>query len=222
MHKLSCHLFRVAALAAAFTAASAAAKTVTDTYDFKMTLQVPRIYDNMESQGYRAYQRQTIRGKMHITYDDAVPGTPSITFTGVYNVTHKVNGKSVTYEVTTTYETPKRVNAIGSNSTGKFKIASVTFGIEAQPSYAIAAPDEDNSLYLTLSAKGLIGGRSDKGGKYIKSLSGSAAGSIGCACKEYGHVSPTRVMGAYGPTDLVDDIGSVFGTWSAKRVKADR
>ena len=223
MEATSRHLFRsaITLAAAALLAASAQAKQVTDAYNFRMTLDVPRIYDNMASKGYRKYQKQTITGQMYITYDDAAATSPTVSFSKLVNNTHKVGGAKVTYEASVVYETFPVVNAIGSNKTGVFRIPSVSFEIEALPSYAITAPDEDNSLYVTLAGKGksAIAG----GCRVIKSLSGSVAGTIGCSCMAYGHVSPTRVMGAYGPTGYVSDIAAVFGTWKATRIsKASR
>lgn len=213
------HLFRssIALAASALLSASAQSKQVTDAYNFKMTLDVPRIYDNMESKGYRKYQKQTITGQMYLTYDDAAATSPTVSFSKLVNQTHKVSGEKVTYDAVITEDTFPVVNAIGSNKTGEFRIPSVSFEIEALPSYAITAPDEDNSLYVTISGKGksaIVGNC-----RVIRSLSGSVAGTIGCSCRVYGHVSPTRVMGAYGPTGYVSDIAAVFGTWKATRVK---
>ena len=55
--------------------------------------------------------------------------------------------------------------------------------------------------------------------KQLKTLSGYAAGTIGCGCMAYGHVSPTRMLGFWGATDIVDDVAAVHGTWTAKLIK---
>ena len=47
-----------AALIFSFTATA----QIVDVYSFRMLLYVPRIYNNMESMGYRKYQLQTISG----------------------------------------------------------------------------------------------------------------------------------------------------------------
>lgn len=194
------------------------ARQVTDAYDFKMTLQVPRVYDNTESQGYRKYQRQSVTGRMYITYDTASDARPVISFGRLVNNTHKVNGANVEYNVTIENVVTPRVNVIGSNRTGVFKTPSVEFAIQAWPSYSKgAAPDEDNSLNIVLSGKGVTA--NDGSATVIRSLSGSVAGALGCSCTEYGHVSPTRVMGVFGPSASVDDVAAVFGTWKATRAK---
>lgn len=211
-------LFRTFALFAvlfAMTASHVVAKTVTDTYKFKMTLQVPRIYDNSQSLGSRKYQKQRIRGKMHITYDTGSDGQPTITFSDLRNLKHKVNGASVTYTATEDEAVQRKVNVIGDNLAQKFHTPSVCFGEIFEPSYIWGAPDEDNSLYLTISGNGKT--TTKRGARVIRKLSGSVAGAIGCGCTFYGHVSPTRVMGYLGATMTVDDVAAVFGTWSAVR-----
>ena len=196
------------------------AKQVTDAYVFKMTLQVPRVYDNTQSLGYRKYQKQVVTGRMFITYDTSRESRPVITFSKLVNQQHKVNGAKVVYDVTVEEYVTPLVNAIGSNQTGEFKTPTAIFAIQAWPSYAKGAPDEDNSLNVVLSGKGitsLIGSS-----RVVKKISGSVAGALGCSCTAYGHVSPTRVMGAFGPTDLVDDVAAVFGTWQAVRIANSR
>lgn len=48
----------------------------------------------------------------------------------------------------------------------------------------------------------------------LRFASGKVSGTLGCGCRAYGHVSPTRVAGPFGPTDWVDDVAEVDGTWS--------
>ena len=67
---------------------------------------------------------------------------------------------------------------------------------------------------------------SGKGGfhqkfKCLKAAAGKVAGTLGCGCTAYGHVSPTRKIGYWGPTDDVDDVAAVDGTWSI-RLKSRR
>lgn len=193
-------------------------RPVTDVYDFKMIVEVPRVYDNMESLGYRKYQRQLITGRMTVTYDTSGESRPVVSFGKLVNKTHKVNGENVEYDVTIQNSVTPRVNVIGSNKTGLFKTPSVEFAIQAWPSYSKgAAPDEDNSLNIVLSGKGVTTMNGSE--TVIRSLSGSVAGALGCSCTEYGHVSPTRVMGVFGPSASVDDVAAVYGTWKATRVK---
>ncbi len=114
------------------------------------------------------------------------------------NKTHKLsNGKNVTYRAEMDYDAcyPK-FNAIGSNKTNIFRTASICFAIGAEPSYNIGEYDEDTSLFVTLGGKGTI---SKKG--YIQHARGYLAGSLGCGCMAYGHISPTRKIGRYGATD---------------------
>jgi hypothetical protein len=174
----------------------------TERWTIKMVLNVPRVFNNTSSTGYRKYQRQSLRGEFTVT---PLQNTePDIQFTCLENATHKVNGQRVAYEVI-----PNGAmlwHGIGNNSTGKFATRSVVLPIEAMPSYAIGpAPNEDNSLVVVLAGKGTPSGNVVRG--YV-------SGQLGCGCYEYGHVSPTRVWG----TDRVVDTAAVFGTWTARRI----
>lgn len=191
-----------AALAASKGAKAANSKLPSELWELTMTLDVPRIYDNMSSRGYRKYQKQRVKGTFGVFY--AKNDEPEIRFYELYNKTHKIGGRHVEYNV----DVGESVlwHGIGSNKTCKFNTRSVRFDIEAMPSYAIGpAPTEDNSLLVTLSGRGYSNG---------KRLRGSVAGQIGCGCAEYGHVSPTRIWNQC----RVIDTAAVFGTWSAKLV----
>lgn len=173
-------------------------------WSLKMRLYVPRVYDNTASQGYRKYQVQTIRGEFIVA--PVQDSEPDIRFEWLENATHKVNGHRVEYAA----EPNGAVlwHAVGNNRTGRFDTRSVVLPVEAMPSYAIGpAPNEDNSLVITLAGRGSANGRM---------LRGYVSGQLGCGCYEYGHVSPTRVWG----TDRVVDTAAVFGTWTAKRLSA--
>ena len=171
-------------------------------WDLTLSLDVPRIYDNMTSQGSRKYQRQRIKAQFGVFYGRDVE--PEIRFYEMYNKTHKVGGQPVTYDTISGSGT--LWHGIGSNKTGKFNTRSVKMVLEAMPSYAIGpAPDEDNSLLVTLAGRGYANG---------KRLRGSVAGQLGCGCYEYGHVSPTRIWGQ----SRVVDTAAVFGSWAAKRI----
>lgn len=93
---------------------------IVDTYSFTMHLNVPRIYDNMQSLGYRKYQSQTLKGKLLFIYKD--DGETLVKVKDLVNRTHRINGKRVTY---TCYDYPYEDNGIlvvgiGSNRTLKF------------------------------------------------------------------------------------------------------
>lgn len=125
------------------------------------------------------------------------------------NTAHKLsNGKNVTYDVMLDDEGRGfTFNAVGSNKTGIFNGASVCMSIVAEPSYNVGELDEDTSLYITLAGKGRL-----KNGR-VSYVHGRAAGTLGCGCTAYGHVSPTRAIGWNGPTDEVVDVASTYGTW---------
>ena len=154
---------------------------------------------------------------MYITYDDSGENFPEITFGQLINKSHKIGGKNITYAAAVSEAIYPRVNLIGDNKTGKFKTASVVFGLDAYPSYSLGEDDEDNSLVITLSGSGATALKKIAGAKVriIKSLKGTFGGTLGCGCTAYGHISPTRVAGPNGPTDIVDDVAAVDGTWRA-------
>ena len=176
-----------------------------DVYDIKMHVYVPRIYDNTQSLGYRKYQIQHVKGEMLMQYN-VYGQLIDVKFTNMVNKTHKMsNGNNVAYNaILDTNATWPRFNAIGSNKTKKFKTSSICFSLAAEPSY--------NGLYLVLAGKGKLTSNGQ-----LKNLSGYAAGTIGCGCMAYGHVSPTRQIGYFGPiNDDVDDVAAVYGRWSIK------
>lgn len=194
---------------------------VVDEYTFKMSLKVPRTYDNMQSLGYRKYQTQMVQGTMRIVYSGDGTGSGTyIEIDGLYNKTHKVSGKNVTYK-TLINESMwfTRIGYIGSNKTGKFTTPFVSFAIDANPSYNIGADEPDNSLILVLSGYGsskTMTWQGYKNVRYIKKLSGSAAGDLGCGCSAYGHKSATRTAAWDGPTCEVTDVATVrCGSWAA-------
>ena len=179
-----------------------------------MNLQVPRIYDNNESLGYRKYQMQKITAKIGL--DVAANGEViSVMFYDMTNKTHRLStGKNVTYTASLDEDGYfPRFNAIGSNKTHSYKTASICFSIAAEPSYNIGPFDEDTSLYVTLAGKGSI---DSKG--VLKRANGYVSGTLGCGCRAYGHISPTRKIGKDGITDMIDDVAAVYGTWSMRRL----
>lgn len=210
-----------------------------DTYVVKFNTKVPRIYDNMQSLGYRKYQSQIITGYLTIIYPDATEEDPyprpRIEITDLYNKTHKINGKNITYGVSVNNDGEEyvqgprtRVNRIGNNRTGKFDTASIVFYMDANPSYNIGDDVEDNALLMTVAGNGkcksfkrygyqCVNGKLKKVelGKCdgIYKVTGNTAGVIGCGCTVYGHTSPTRVADQCGVSKIVDDIAATFGIW---------
>lgn len=184
---------------------SVSALAQTDVYSFRMNLNVPQVVDNSSSRGKRVYRRQRLEGTLTVTYHQDAP--PEVAITGLRNRNYKVAGNPVAYKTTVgEYVT---WHLVGNNATGVFRKPSVCFGMEAQPSYVYAyayEPTNDNSLVLTLSGKG----------RSRRHITGHVAGTLGCGCSDYGHKSPTRVMGPYGrPLDIVVDVAGVSGTWKA-------
>ena len=222
-----------------------AKESITHEYKFKMINNIPKIYDNMQSLGYRKYTTQRISGLMDVTYFDDEYTRPTIALSELVNLSHKISGANVTYGATVNndYEMEgvptSRINLIGDNKKNKFTTASVVFYADMEPSYNVGEDDEDNSLLCTFAGKGTTSVKTIKAwekytytdangkkkaalrkvtlGKYriITTMRGYNAGTLGCGCHAYGHVSPTRVAGALGPTDTVDDIAATWGTWRA-------
>lgn len=209
---------KLAMFAAMFILAfSVYGKTVYDVYDLVITLKVPQVFNNNTSQGYRKYQTQKIKGFMSVTYDTKGNTKPIIDVFGLENKTFKVRSKYVTYESEVNDdEISSRLVRIGSNKTGKFNTASICFYVEAVPNYALGDVDEDNSFYLLFAGSGTCTTAKKSGVNYIKKMSGRVTGTQGCSCYAYGHVSPTRTAGYCGPTDQVEDVACVYGSWTAK------
>ena len=167
-------------------------------YRLTMKLYVPRIYDNMQSKGYRKSQAQTIKGYVYVDKNVKSGSTePEIVVSGVYNKTHRIGSKSVTYSDAAA--TGVMYRYIGSNKTGVFKKPCVKFSLVLDPSYNIGGDDPDNTLVIDLAGQG----------SSEKRIKGSVTGHIGCGCKEYGHVSPTRNV-VYG----VDDKAPTYGMFT--------
>ena len=186
----------------------AATKQVVDTYKFTMHLKIPRIYDNMESMGYRKLQWQDFQGELRVTYKSN--GRLYVRVKNLVNNTHKIGGSKITYKCQDYDGFDPLLVAIGSNKSNKFKVGGIEFAFIADPSYNIGAATEDNTLMLHLSGYGKIGGSKHT----ITNLQGAVTGQIGCGCKEYGHMSPTRLF--FGKvTDDVCDIAPVNGTFKA-------
>lgn len=194
----------------------------TDVYDFKMKVRVPRIYDNTTSQGQRKWQTQYIYGQMLVNYDtDEL--APRITFKNCINRTHMINGKYVSYLCEEGYdEVIRRWVVMGNNKTGSFKNGSCFFFADFDPSYNIGDDEPDNSLLLYFGGYGILQKvRSSPCScttYKVTSWKGYCVGTMGCGCRAYGHKSPTRVLGFYGPVcDFVTDVAAIpMGQWHAK------
>lgn len=197
------------------------ASEIVDLYDFTMSLKVPRIYNNTASLGYRKDQLQKIKGILKITYKEG-ERRPTFEIINLVNKTHKLsNGKNVTYNVTVDNDGEQvypRFNYIGNNKTKKFTKAKIIFYFDANPSYNIGEDDEDNTLLITLSGSGTgVKKKKYNYAQIVTTMSGRATGTLGCGCMAYGHVSPTRIVGPYGPLlDEVDDVSPLEGTWKAR------
>ena len=170
---------------------------VVDTYDLRLSLYIPQVKNNSTSEGTRAYQRQTLKGTVKIDYSG---NTPEITIPALTNYTYYVNNVPVTYATTVTYA---NWVYLGNNATEVFKVPCMSLDLEAEPSYAKIEANSDNSLYLTVSGRGAT----------VKRIRGYATGRIGCGCTDYGHISPTRLVGPYGALDYVIDVAPVYGNW---------
>lgn len=196
------------------------ANNSTDVYKFRMRVRVPRIYDNTTSMGQRKWQSQLIVGEMHVDYsiDDI---SPIITFTNCYNKTHKIDGKNVTYLCENGYDDVViRWVVMGSNKTGLFKNGSCFFYADFEPSYNIGEDEPDNSLLLYFGGYGTLQKVTNKiigNTNKVKRWRGYCVGTMGCGCTAYGHISPTRVLGFFGPLcDFVTDVASIpIGHWTA-------
>ena len=193
---------------------------ITDVYTLRMNIQTPRIYDNMTSQGYRKYTLDVLEGDLRITYPLDESERATVEVVNLVNKRYRVGGKNVTYITYVDESIIPRVNVIGDNKKSEFKVPSIVFALECDPSYNIGEVEEDNTLYITLGGKGSTRMATSGRGRrvqVINRMSGNLAGSLGCGCKAYGHVSPTRVNGAYGPIKTrVDDVAAVYGTWTAR------
>lgn len=196
---------RACAILLALLAGTAAAYT--DVYELKMSLRVPRVFDNTGSRGYRQYQSQTVVAQLRVEHGDG--GEPSISISWAENRKHKVGGRCVTYAPTEAEGVMWHV--LGSNRTGKFRMGSVKFELDLDPSYNVGDDEPDNALILTLAGRGNV----SSDGR-MKLATGYVAGQIGCGCSAYGHVSPTRVLGPFGATCQVVDIAAVHGHWRLK------
>lgn len=193
----------ITTIAAALAMLASSALATTDVYKFTLRLHVPQVVDNFSSMGKRVYRSQKLEGELHVSYD--FDGLPVVTLVDLVNRNYKVNGVMVGYKVEMSYFV---WNLIGSNRTGAFKKPSVCLQFDAQPSYVWSyEPNNDNSFVLTLAGRG----------SSYKMIYGYAAGTQGCGCTDYGHKSPTRVMGSKGRVlGIVQDVAGTCGTWRAR------
>lgn len=209
------------AIAIGLLGLTAGAKETIDVYNLTMQLRVPQVVDNMQSTGKRVYKLQKITGQLFVYYESTDEcQAKAVELGNLVNKSFKVGGKNVTYESFPDFDSgvPRIWNAIGSNKTLVFNKSSVCFSAELEPNYALTDPGNDNSFVLVFAGSGTMSKKTIDGWKikFPTSVSGYVAGTQGCACHDYGHVSPTRVIGKYGVTDSVVDVASVYGTWRAK------
>lgn len=172
-------------------------------YKMKMSLKIPRVYDNSKSLGYRKIQRQKIECKVYVDKDlKDGQSEPEIAVYDVVNKTHKIQSKNVTYRDCEAQDVTWRY--IGSNKTGIFKNANVKLCLDLDPSYNIGDDEPDNALIITLAGVGSTD----------KTISGCITGNMGCGCKAYGHVSPTRTVDLCSVSDIVP----VCGTFTMRKI----
>ena len=204
-----------------FAATSSLAKQVVDVYSLQIALKVPQVVDNTQSLGKRVYKLQKITGRLLVYYDGETEAAEAIELVDLVNLSYKVGGKNVKYKALEDgyVGVPQIWNAIGSNKTLVFNKSSVCFNAELEPSYSLGEPNNDNSLILVFSGASTLATKKLSCGvkiKFLTTVGGYVVGTQGCGCHDYGHVSPTRSLGLYGPTDQVVDIAAVWGTWKAK------
>ena len=211
---------RALALLLSFVVASTLfAGQTTDVYDFKMLIQVPRIYDNTHSLGQRKWQAQLICGQMLVNYDTCSLA-PRITFVNCVNRSHKIGNKYVTYLCEEgCEETERRWVVMGNNYTRTFTQGSCYFHAEFNPSYNVGDDEPDNTLLLDFGGRGTLQPvRLAKGyALKVRRWTGFCVGMMGCGCRAYGHISPTRALGFCGPVlDEVVDVAAIpMGKWVA-------
>lgn len=193
--------------------------TVINYYKVLMRLDIPQVFDNTQSLGYRKYKRHSIKGMMCLKFKkDEI--TPDVEFLWLTNSTHKINGKKVTYEVERDMERSFDYVLLGDNKTEVFKTSAMAFSIICNPSYAIwEKPTEDNALYLDIAVRGNT--KSTKYGRVFGSLSGNVSGRMGCGCSDYGHKSPTRIAWAFDHTGIVIDKAPVKGNITFRYAGSD-
>ena len=201
---------------------------VRDVYSLKMVLDVPRTFNNTQSLGYRKKEKQTILADLYVDYDENEEAT--FTIVNMYNKTHKINGKSITYSVTCDnygdYVYP-RWCYIGNNKTDEFTTPCIELYIDCDPSYNVGEDEADNSLLITLAGFGKSKVKTFKttcGQKYKYripySFSGKVSGSLGCGCTVVLHKSATRTIGINGATKKVTDVAPSCGTFTIKYKKS--
>lgn len=105
---------------------------------------------------------------------------------------------------------------VGSNAKDKFVTTGISFAAIADPSYNIGDVEEDNTLVMYFSGTGTSSTKIVKGSRVPLHLKGYVAGNLGCGCSAYGHKSPTRLVGATGPTSIVEDVAPIKGIWKAR------
>lgn len=179
------------------------ARAETVIYKVRLQLDVPRVYKNTESLGFRRIQKQRIVGFVSIDkdVDEWTLYEPEVRAYSFVNSTHVISGTKVRYADCVASDVMYRY--IGNNRTGVFATPNVRFTLDLNPSYNIGADEPDNTLIITLSGHG----RSER------VVRGRVTGQIGCGCHAYGHISPTRTLAC-----MVSDIVPICGTFKMKRI----
>lgn len=214
-------LLSLSIVAMAFISEAAIKREIVDVYTLQISLKVPQVVDNMQSLGKRTYKIQRITGRILVHYDVETGLASSLNLDQLVNKSFKVGGQYVKYkhlENSSIFGIPQIWNAIGSNKTLIFNKSSVCFYAELEPSYALSEANNDNSLILIFSGGNSMISKKIDGIKtrFPTFISGYVTGTQGCGCRDYGHLSPTRIIGIHGASDQAIDIASVWGTWKAK------
>ena len=173
-------------------------------YQLNMRLRIPRVYDNTQSKGYRKFQWQRILGYIIVdksSYESEYI-EPNIFVYGLTNNTHKINKDNVTYDAVEASDV--MWHYIGNNRTCIFKNTCIKLYLDLNPSYNIGDDEPDNTLLIQLSGVG----------DSERLIGGNVTGQIGCGCKEYGHVSPTRDINGN-----VCDTAPLYGTFTMRLKK---
>ena len=196
-------------------------REIVDVYTLQILLRVPQVINNMQSLGKRIYKVQKITGRILVHYDAETDLASSLELDQLVNKSFKVREQYVRYTYLkndSMFGIPQIWNAVGNNKTLVFNKSSVCFTAELEPSYALSEANNDNSLILIFSGSGSMISKKIDGIKtrFPISISGYVTGTQGCGCHDYGHLSPTRVIGIYGASEQAIDIASVWGTWKAK------
>lgn len=152
---------------------------------------------------------------MYIDYEEDM--VSSVRFSQFVNHTYSISGSPVTYLVYMDEEQLYNFSWCGDNLKNKFTRPNMNLQIVMEPSYKIGEEMLDDIHLSIACTKGSV--------RYMyfneckiqipNRLRGYCTGQIGCNCKAWGHVSPTRFWGYFGPS-FVTDVASISGQMTLK------